>query len=117
MRHKHRLAMALLCALLLTVPLVSGAEEQKERPKGAFRHEEVKEEAAKVAAVAGERVKSFAEYADGHFERATGKRGIGWALVAGAAVVCGLSMFFGWALVQSLLVPCAPVLGLATGGF
>jgi len=91
------------------------AAPAEEKPAGA--HEGTRKEAEKFAQLAGEKVKTFAEHADGYLDKATSSPGYGWTALAVATLVGTLSLFFGWTFLQWLLVPAAPVLGLATGGF
>lgn len=129
MAHKFLIAAALSVGLL-AVSLSparaadKGAEPPAEQPKAApaeekkpGTHEVTRKEAEKIAQLAGEKVKTFAEYADGCLQKATSVPLYGWSALAIAALAGTMSLFFGWTFLQWLLVPCAPVLGLATGGF
>jgi hypothetical protein len=111
----------MLAALVLTsFPLPARAQEQPAAPAAQEEEdltprEAMRREAARLAQQAGTRVQNFATYSDSHFEEATKSRTVGWIILAAAAVGGALALFFGWTLVKSLLVPFAPVLGLATG--
>jgi hypothetical protein len=87
-------------------------QQEKLKPREAARRE-----AERLAQAAGQKVKDFAGYADGYLERATEVPVYGWSALAAAALLGTLSLFFGWTFLQWLLVPCAPLLGLTTGGF
>lgn len=105
-----------LAALVLLGGVVlapqASAQEQKPSPGEAAR-----QQVGRVAAEAAGKIKDFAAYADGYFKHAAASPAAGWFFAAVAALSGALALFFGWALLQSLMVPCAPVLGLATGGF
>lgn len=86
----------------------------EERPG---RHEAVRKKVEEVKKEVGERVKDFATYADGYLGKASERPLYGWCALAGTALIGTLALFFGWTFLQWLLVPSAPLLGLATGGF
>jgi len=127
----HKLALAVVLTVgLLAVSLSparaagQGAAPPAEQPKAApteekpvGAHEATRKEAERLAQLAGEKVKTFAEYADGYLQKVTDVPMYGWGSLAVAALIGTMSLFFGWTFLQWLLVPCAPVLGLATGGF
>lgn len=118
---KTNLAAAVLCAAMLVALPAALAQQQPETPlsqeedRDYTPHKRTKEEAAKLVAGAEERVRTFADYINAQFDAATESSFIGWGFLAGAGAVGLVSLFFGWTLVQTLLVPCAPVVGLATG--
>jgi hypothetical protein len=89
-------------------------EQQAEKPKEP--KEELKEGVSRVTERAGEKLTEFAAYADGLFEKATSNRLLGWLMLALAAVGGLISIFYGWSLIQRLLIPFAPFWGLMTGG-
>lgn len=119
----HKLLATVIAGLglfVLLLPVVgaqgggAGPMPQQEEltPREAARRD-----AERLAQEATQKVRSFTAYADGYFEKASKSPVLGWGAAAGGALVGALALFFGWTLVQSLLVPSAPVLGLATGGF
>ena len=135
MRHSPALVIA-LTASLLAVSAVSlraqaegpapptrpaapqeGTPAQPPQEEKLAPHERTRREAAKLVEQAGEKVKDFAQYADGYLKKATSSPLIGWVVLAVGSLIGALSLFFGWTFVQWLLVPSAPLLGLATGGF
>jgi hypothetical protein len=118
----------LACALLLCAALLpataaaAGQAPRTAQPRVApaapkeSPEQRIKRGAAELKQTAEMKVGSFAAYANGLLEDVTQARPLGWGLV-GAAVLIGLiSLMYGWTLVQSLLIPFAPVWGLMTGG-
>jgi hypothetical protein len=115
-----RLLTLLLTALLLACAASSIlAQEAAEPPRRERRdytpHKKTKEQVAKLTQQAEEKARGFAAFANERLEKATDSKVVGWGGVVAAAVIGALSLFFGWLLVQALLVPSAPVLGLITG--
>ena len=116
------LALLFLAGLL---PAPAGAIAQKQppaRPNQPVRSDEETPEvklrrgAAELKLRAQASVGSFAAYANQHMERVTHRRPLGWGLMIAAVLVGLISLMYGWTLIQSLLIPFAPVWGLLTGG-
>jgi len=119
---KAKLILTAILAVAVLGSFLPVLHAQQERPAPPAEQAEeltpreaAKKEAAKIAQQAGVRVQGFAQYSDEYFEKATESRTVGWIVLAAAALGGALALFFGWTLVKSLLVPSAPVLGLATG--
>ncbi len=115
------LAALLLPALLLALPgpqTPTAAAQQAVAPQEepGDPGERVRAKAEELADETAVKVQEFAGYADSYFEQATARPFMGWVFIVIAGGIGVLSLCFGWTLVRSLLVPCAPVLGLATGG-
>jgi hypothetical protein len=119
---KHVAAVVLLCAAFALVAPAALAQQSPAAPltdneeRDYTPHKETKEQLAKLAESAEEQVRGFADYVNEQFAAATDAKLFGGGALAVAAAIGVVSLFFGWTLVQSLLVPCAPVVGLATGG-
>ncbi len=103
-------ALAVMLIGLLACPVRAGGQ-------APVAEQQAPDRAEVLAGQAGRRVQSFASYVDGHLGRTARAGALGWPAFTVLLLVGALAMFFGWAFVRSLLVPCAPVLGLATGGF
>lgn len=78
-------------------------------------HKRTKEQVVRLTKEAEEKATEFAGFINGRLEDATESKAVGWGGVIAAAAVGCVSLFFGWLLVQNLLVPSAPVLGVITG--
>ncbi|NLW50122.1 MAG: hypothetical protein GXY85_04665 [Candidatus Brocadiaceae bacterium] len=114
---KHPLVAAAVVALaafaFVRPALAAGADPG---PAGAQPTEQAPPSKAEVLAQKAEtKVRSFATQVDDRLEAFTERRTTAWLMVAIGAFLGLLCMFFGWTLVKSLLIPFAPVLGLATG--
>jgi len=116
--------LVLLLALLFSTPVAAqqasqtpsrqAAGQEPEKPKDP--KEELKEGVTRMTEGAGEKLTDFAAYADALFQRAASNRLLGWLMLALAAMGGLVSIFYGWSLIQRLLIPFAPFWGLMTGG-
>jgi hypothetical protein len=111
------LASFLLAPLHVRAQQTEGSADSPQRAAEPEKPDELlKKGATDLRVAAEEQVQSFAEYANNLFESVTGRALLGWGSFAVAVLIGLVAMLFGWTLVQSLLVPFAPVWGLATGG-
>lgn len=112
------LAMMGLCllALLYNVAAAQQTPFQQPQKRSGSPREQIKEGAERFRERAEREVRDFAVYADRYFRDITQNRAVGWATLLGAALVGVVTLLYGWVLVKSLLIPFAPVWGLATGG-
>jgi MFS family permease len=108
------LAFCAVPAAAQQAPPVPGQKPAKARPSYT-PHKETKEEVTRLTQEAEEKARDFATFANERLEKATDSRVIGWGAVVASVIAGGLSLFFGWLLIQTLLVPSAPVVGLITG--
>ncbi len=116
-----------LCALLiglgLAAPAARAAQQQAPAqpgsvgaaPKESPEHM-LKRQYSELTTKAGLKVGSFAAYADEKLEKLAHSRGLAWGLLVAAVVIGLVCMLYGWTLIQSLLIPLAPVWGVMTGG-
>ncbi|MFW6188878.1 MAG: hypothetical protein ACOC7T_00460 [Planctomycetota bacterium] len=113
-----RAVLMVFCVGLFLAPVVLAAQptEQSAEPDSKSPRTELKEGAARLKERARQKVGSFAQYADGYFNSLTENAALAWIGMAVAAVLGAVSAMYGWTLIKSLLVPFAPVWGLATGG-
>jgi hypothetical protein len=122
------LAAAVLAGLLVcaaTAPVAAQEQPPDEaatpvRPEVAPRRPEaaagIRDEADKVGEEAGAAATALARKADSAFKMATERADLGWVLFVVSMVVGLVTLFYGWSIIQSLLVPSAPFWGLMTGG-
>jgi hypothetical protein len=92
-----------------------GGQEPPRERRDYTPHKKTKEQVARLTREAEEKARGFAEFANERLEKATESKVIGWGGVLTATIVGAVALLFGWLLVQTLLVPSAPVLGLITG--
>jgi hypothetical protein len=93
------------------------AEPKVARPAtGESPEQRIKRGAAELRTTAEAKVGTFAAYANKLLENLTGSRPLAWTLMVVAVVVGLISLMYGWTLIQSLLIPLAPVWGVLTGG-
>ncbi len=113
-----------LCALLLGAVLAAPAAHAAQQkapaqpsaaPKESPEHM-LKRQASELTTRAGLKVGSFAAYADDKLEKLAHSRGLAWGLMVAATIVGLVCLLYGWTLIQSLLIPLAPVWGVMTGG-
>ncbi len=88
-------------------------DAQEERPDS---QDEIRDGVARIAERAGEKLTGFAAHSDEVLEDATSNRPFGWLMLALAVFGGAISLFYGWSLIQRLLIPFAPLWGLMTGG-
>jgi len=96
-------------------PAFQSPDQAKEGEPDDAR-EKLKQEAARLSKEAQARVRSFADYSSEMLEGLADPPGKGWTLFGLCALLSLISLLWGWTLIQSLLIPFAPVWGLATGG-
>jgi hypothetical protein len=94
-------------------------KEASKRPQEAPKpkpDEELKQEAAKLSRYAQQKVRDFAQYSEGQLQKLSEPPAKGWLVLAVGMLVALTALLWGWTLIQALLIPFAPVWGLATGG-
>ncbi len=113
----------LLCALLvwagMAAPASAAQQTPPARPAAAPKEKPEKmlqRRAAELRARAEGEVSSFAAFANDKLENLAYSRPLAWSLMVAAVVVGLVCMLYGWTLIQSLLIPLAPVWGVMTGG-
>jgi hypothetical protein len=111
---------ALLLILLLTLALpavgVRAAEPATPAPEEPAPRHDLGAHVDAVKQETRRQVGAFAEYATGLFETLASNGAVAWPLMVAAVLVGLISATYGWTLVKNMLVPFAPVWGMATGG-
>ncbi len=84
--------------------------------EAASPHERMRRRARELGEKAEQQVSDLAEYASGMLEDLAEPRAQGWFVFGIGTLIGIVSLMGGWTIIQSLLIPFAPVWGLLTGG-